>query len=82
MVWCLRQGNIEYVKQKMKVKLAAQLLSQSVADELLFCRNKMKLSEFAGCKATCDFIKIINNIFYLLNSRNLNSYGYKQAIIP
>lgn len=78
----LRQAHIDYVKQKMKVKLAAQLLSKSVSDALMFCRNKIKLEEFANCEATSEFITMFNNLFDLLNTRNLNSYGYKQAILP
>jgi len=35
----LRKNHILFFKQKMKVKLATQLLSQSVADALKFCKD-------------------------------------------
>lgn len=66
----------------MKVKLAAQMFSQSVSDALMFCRNNIKLEEFVDCEATCEFICMFNNLFDLLNSRNLNAYGFKQTILP
>lgn len=78
----LRQAHIDYITQKMKVKLAAQMFSQSVSDALMFCRNNIKLEEFVDCEATCEFICMFNNLFDLLNSRNLNAYGFKQTILP
>ena len=41
---------------KMKVNLAAQALSPSVADALEFCCNVLKLQQFQGCKAAVKFI--------------------------
>ncbi|GBO37286.1 hypothetical protein AVEN_219725-1 [Araneus ventricosus] len=37
----LRGGHIKFSKQKMKVKLAAQLFSSSVADAIDYCHNKL-----------------------------------------
>lgn len=36
----LRDEHVNYVRQKMKVRLATQLLSQSVADALQYCKEK------------------------------------------
>jgi len=47
----LRKQHIFYFKQKMKVKLATQLLSQSVADALTFCKTSLKLNEFCNADA-------------------------------
>ena len=66
----LKRHHIEWKQQKMKVKLAAQTLSQSVADALLFCENKLKLKEFQGCGPTINLIQFIDKGFDLLNSRN------------
>lgn len=41
----------------MKVKLAAQLMSQSVADALTFCKDILKLKTFQGA----DAIKFLKN---------------------
>ncbi|GBM08818.1 DNA transposase THAP9, partial [Araneus ventricosus] len=66
----LKSRHIEWYQEKMKVKLAAQVLSNSVADALLYLANDLKLEEFQGCEATVEFLKIFNNLFDVLNSRN------------
>ncbi|XP_016664918.1 uncharacterized protein LOC107885745, partial [Acyrthosiphon pisum] len=42
----LRKQHICFLKQKMKVKLATQLLSKSVTDALKFCKHKLNIPEF------------------------------------
>jgi hypothetical protein len=42
----LHAGHIEFHKQKMKVTLATQVLTKSVADALHFCRKELKLSQY------------------------------------
>ena len=82
----LRASHIEYVKKKMNVKLAVQLLSDSVADSLQFCLDE-KIPGFQGCQGTIRFIRTLNALFDVMNTRNLCSYVlagsvlYKQIII-
>lgn len=76
----LRQAHLNFVKQKMKVRLAVQTLSQSVADALDYCRDQLSLPDFKDCSGTVKFIKMINNIFDILNSRSLVAFGYKKAL--
>jgi len=64
----------------MKVKLATQLLSQSVADALTFCKNSLKLDEFCNADATIRFIEWFNTAFDILNSRSINCISYKKAL--
>uniref|UniRef100_A0A2H1VKR5 SFRICE_037430 n=1 Tax=Spodoptera frugiperda TaxID=7108 RepID=A0A2H1VKR5_SPOFR len=64
----------------MKVKLAAQTFSNSVAIAIKFCDETMKLPEFSESDATVEFIIKINNLFDILNSWTLNAYGYKKPI--
>lgn len=52
----LRKQHIHFFKQKMKVKFATQLLSRSVAHSLIFCNNKLNLTEFRNCDSTVNFI--------------------------
>ena len=52
----IRVSHINYHRKKMNVKLAAQLLSESVTDALQFCVTK-KIPGFIGCEATIKFIK-------------------------
>lgn len=75
----LRQSHIQWVRQKMKTSLAVQTFSNSVAAALEYLQAK-KVPEFQGCNATIRFIRIINNIFDVFNSKNKFGYGYKKPI--
>ncbi|CAH2088929.1 unnamed protein product [Euphydryas editha] len=76
----LSKAHVEFATQKMKVRLATQLFSNSVADALEFCEYNLKLSQFQGCSLTAQFIRIFNNVFDCLNSRSLRPPGWKKAI--
>ena len=54
----------------MKVELATQTLRSSVADAIAFCQNDLGFPEFRECTATVEFIRIIDKVFDILNSRN------------
>jgi len=53
----------------MKINLAAQVLNNSISDALIFVEHDLKLPEFSQTTAT--FCKYFNDIFDLMNSRNL-----------
>lgn len=76
----LRKNHIFFFKQKMKVKLASQLLSQSVADALKFCKYNLGLKEFSEVDGTVKFIEMFNDGFDILNSRSVRCFGKKKAI--
>lgn len=76
----LKVAHMNWQKQKMKVNLAAQTLSASVADALLFCMNELHLPEFVGCEATVKYIQTIDHLFDILNSRNPVAKGYKAPL--
>ena len=62
----------------MNVKVAAQTLSSSVADAIEFLMvsgNPL----FQEAHATIVFIRMIDKIFDLLNSKNLRSSGFKKT---
>lgn len=69
----IRTRHIRYHKEKMKVRLAVQVFSNSVADALEYCSKDLKNKLFEGAESTIEFCRKINNIFDLLNSRNLLS---------
>lgn len=69
----IRNCHIYYFKEKMKVRLAVQTFSTSVANAISFCMNDLKLDNFQGADATIDFCFRINNIFDILNTRNFLS---------
>ncbi|GBM48387.1 DNA transposase THAP9, partial [Araneus ventricosus] len=67
----VRTRHIQWKREVMKVKLATQVLSASVADALLYLAKDANLPEFKGCEATVEFIQCFNNLFDVMNSRNL-----------
>lgn len=78
----IRKLHIYFSNQKMKVKLAVQLLSLSVAQALRYCEKILKISQFQGCSATADFIEVCNNLFDILNSHVPWEFGFKKAMCP
>lgn len=78
----LRKQHVHFLKQKMKVRLATQLLSRSVSEALYYCRDKLQLKEFSNCGPTAEFILLMNNAFDILNSHKISDFDFKQAICP
>lgn len=75
----LTARHIFYHNEKMNVRLAAQVLSDSVGDALTYLSNEDP--EFKGCGPTAQFCKMMNNAFDILNSRRLYSKNpYNNAI--
>jgi len=76
----IRARHINYYKEKMKVRLAAQTLSESVSKALIYCSNQ-KIQGFQNSDATSTFCQQMNDIFDLLNTRNfLDKTVYKKPI--
>ena len=69
----------EWSKRKMKVKLATQVLSRSVAHALEFLKN-MGHRDFENCDSTVQFILLIYEIFDRVNAHSPFVSGCKQAI--
>ncbi len=78
----LKQSHLEWRRMKMKVSLAAQTLSRSVADSIDFCRETLKLPQFEDSEATSDYIRIIDKLFDICNSRNPFGKGSKAPMKP
>ncbi|KAL2085045.1 hypothetical protein ACEWY4_020563 [Coilia grayii] len=78
----LRLAHIEWRNQKMKVHLAAQLFSSSVADALEYCEQELKRPQFSGCGATVHFLRTVDAAFDVLNSRNPLGKGHKAPLKP
>ena len=76
----LRSAHIDWKPQKMKVNLAAQALSSSVADALEYCEGKLKMPQFQGCGPTVQFIRVFDRLFDVLNSRNPLARNFKAPI--
>ena len=76
----LKLARIKWYQQKMKVNLAAQTFSSSVADAIEYCSSVQELKQFQGSEATVMFIRIIDLFFDVLNSRNPWARGFKSAM--
>lgn len=76
----INKHHINFFKQKMKVKLATQLLNKSAAEALSFYANELKLDDFQNAGPTIKFISLINDAFDILNSRKISDYKFKQAL--
>ena len=72
--------HVNYENQKMKVKLATQLFSQSVANAIEYYDVHLSLPQFKNSAATTNFLKLIDNTFDILNSRNMNVIGFKKGL--
>ncbi|KYN03296.1 THAP domain-containing protein 9 [Cyphomyrmex costatus] len=75
----LRCKHLNYRKQKMKVRLAAQLFSNSVADSMTVLKN-MNISLFKDSIATIRFINLFNDLFDIMNSKSLKSSHFKKPL--
>lgn len=75
----LRESHIAWRKQVMKVRLAAQTLSRSVASALDFLRLGNIAGQFAGSAATSRFLRIVDGLFDRLNASTITGYGTKSA---
>ena len=72
--------HIKYRKRIMKVKLAAQVLSSSVADALEFLREDCSDTRQKDNEATVNFVRKIHHLFDLLNSRSPFARGFEAAL--
>ena len=75
----LKSVHIKWHNQKMKVAVAAQTMSNSVAAGIMYLKN-LKLEQFEKSQETAEFILIINNLFDILNSKSKFGKNYKSPI--
>lgn len=71
----INRQHIDYSTQKMKVKLAVQVFSLSVADALDYLR-KSGYQDFKESEATAVYLRKMNNLFDIFNSRNKNAIEF------
>ena len=74
----LSKQHIEWEKNKMKVRYAAQTFSRSVADAIDHLREDVKHPDFKD--SSTEFIRAIDTIFDMLNSRNPHGGLAKQPL--
>lgn len=76
----LTPRHVYFRNQIMKVRLATQLLSKSVAKALQLCDEDLKYTQFADSSATIQFLETFNDFFDTMNSRKCHFYGFKRPI--
>ncbi|XP_045851870.1 DNA transposase THAP9 isoform X1 [Meles meles] len=65
----------------LKTNCAAQVFSESVAGALE-CLLSLGLPPFQNCIGTVHFLRLINNLFDIFNSRNCYGKGLKGPLLP
>jgi len=65
----VKTQHVRWQNHKMKVKVAAQTLSFSVAAAINYLRG-LKLPKFRDSKQTTEFIMTMNNLFDVFNSKS------------
>ncbi len=68
----LTNANVNYTQHKMKVKLAVQTFSNSVADSLVYCMQE-NLEGFEGANGNICCLQLFNKMFDILNSRSISA---------
>ena len=76
----LNSDHLNWQRQKMKKKLAAQTFSSSTAAALQFLQQKIKHEKFISCTNTIVFVTNIDRLIDFLNSRHPASSGFKSPI--
>ena len=76
----LTSQHVNFKQQIMKVELATQVFSRSVAVSLKFCRTVLKDPIFADSEATEEFILMMNDVFDIFNTRNFCEQGFKAPL--
>lgn len=75
----INKRHIQWEKNKMSVRLAAETLSNSTADSIDLLRN-LGVIEFENSEATTKYIRYVNNSFDTLNSKSDDAIGFKCTI--
>jgi len=76
----LQKTHIQWQQNKMKLSIAAQTLSASVADAIDFLRDDLKMPQFQGSEATSEFIRLFDHLFDIFNSKNFLGRNFKAPL--
>ncbi|RVE47898.1 hypothetical protein evm_007412 [Chilo suppressalis] len=72
--------HIHFRNEIIKIKLATQIMSMSVANALKLCNEILTSSLFVNTEGTTEFITIFNNLFDIFNSQSSDLYGLKKPL--
>ena len=74
--------HINFLTQKMKVNLAAQILSTSCAAAIEFCATELYLVQFHESEATVKFLRLFDHLFDVLKLCNPSARDFKAPLRP
>lgn len=78
----LNKQHIDFKNCKMNVRIAAETLSNSVANSMEYLMKSGR-KEFSKCSATIKFVRLINDCFDIMNTKRIGSETkFKNAINP
>lgn len=78
----INKKHMQWTRSKMNVRLAVETLSNSVAESMQFLMQE-GYEEFSNAAATIKFIRTMNNIFDVMNSKRIVASDiFKSAINP
>lgn len=77
----ITRKHIDYEDRKMKVSLATQLLSRSVAFAMQYAMDSGHV-HFENAAGTIEFTTRMNNLFDIFNSKNETDSGFKRPLCP
>lgn len=75
----LTRYHIQWFRKKMNVRMAVETLSLSVANAMEYL-CELGYAEFQGSGPTVEYIRYMNNIFDILNSKKSDAVGYKRPL--
>lgn len=75
----ITKRHVECERHKMSVRIAAETLSNSVADSLELLL-KSGVEEFINAKPTIKFIRIVNDVFDVMNSKYSDAKHFKRPM--
>lgn len=76
----LCRKHMEWQRRKMKVDIAVQTLSNSVADSMEYLKN-LGHPKFRESEATVDFTRYFNNLFDIFNSREASAKSHFKRVL-
>lgn len=76
----LNKTHMQWDRAKMNVRLAVETLSNSVADAMQYLMEN-NFPDFKDCGATIKYIRVMNNLFDVMNTKKLVSgNNFKSAL--
>ncbi|GLV46249.1 hypothetical protein CBL_12326 [Carabus blaptoides fortunei] len=78
----ITRRHIDHQNEKMKVKLAVQLFSSSIAGALNYCDEDLNRPQFQESSATANFCFISDKLFDMLNTRkSLSKRQFRKPLV-